>query len=106
MAIEAIGKIYEAEEKAAALIDEARERAEAIIARANENKTDTIRRAETLSAEKAKEDKASIAAEADEIVGVAENEARSEAKRLVVSSSGAVEEGVSLILREIFEKWQ
>lgn len=106
MAIEAIGKIYEAEEKAAALIDEAKAKAEEIIARANENKTDTIRRAETLSKEKAKEEKVAIAAEADEIVGAAESEARSEAKRLVVSSGPAVEEGVSLILREIFEKWQ
>ena len=106
MAIDAIGKIYEAEEKAAAITDDAKRRASEIIARANENKTDTIRRAETLSAAKAKEDKLSIAAEADEILKIAEAEARSEAKKLVVSSAEATEEAVSLILREIFEKWQ
>ncbi len=106
MAMEAIGKIYEAEERAAALVAAARDSAADIIARANENKRDTLLRAETLSAEKAKEEKAAILAESDEITRAAEAEARSEAKRLVAASAPAMENAVSLILEEIFGKWQ
>lgn len=106
MAIEAIGKIYEAEEKAAAVVAEAKQSAAEIIARANENKKDTLLRAETLSAEKAKEETAAILAEAEGIVNVAEAEARSEAKKLVASSAPAMEKAVSLIIEEIFGKWQ
>ena len=106
MAMEAIGKIYEAEERAAALVAAARDSAADIIARANENKKDTLLRAETLSAEKAKEEKASIAEEAIEIERAAEADARGEAKRLVAASAPAMETAVSLILEEIFGKWQ
>lgn len=104
--MEAIGKILEAEERADALICAARDSASDIIARANENKKDTLLRAEVLSAEKAKEEKANIRVEADEIVRKAEAEARSEAKKLVAASAPAMENAVSLILEEIFGKWQ
>ncbi len=104
--MEAIGKIYEAEDNAAALIDGAKRNASDIIARANENKTDTLRRAESLSAQKAKEERLAILAEAEEIVNCAEAEARSDAKKLLAATAEKWESAVSLILGEIFEKWQ
>lgn len=106
MAMEAISKIYEAENSAAEIVSDARAKAESIIARANEDKADTLDRARVLSEEKARSEKARIATKTEELVGSAAAAARADAKKLIASSAEAMENAVSLILREIFEKWQ
>ena len=106
MAMEAISKIYEAENNAAEIVSEARRQAAQIIARANEDKSDTLKRAQTLSDEKARSEKLRVASEAEELVSNAAIAARADAKKLIAASSDAMEGAVSLILQEIFEKWQ
>ena len=103
---DAIEKIKSAEAEALEKTDKAKAEAADMISAAKAEQAETLARARRLADEKTVKEKNSSKDAAEELIRKAEAEAKAEAKELSDAAEQKMPGAVSLVLMEIFKKWQ
>ena len=106
MSIDAIEKIKNAEAEALAITDSAKAEAAEMIAAAKTEQAETLARARKLADDRALKERNNAVNAANEIIVSATDEAKKEADELIEKAGQKMPAAVSLVIMEIFKKWQ